>query len=61
MENFDQWYIRTADGSEYGPAQQDEMMAAAREGRIDGSCLLSKDKSEWLPASSLAALELRWA
>lgn len=55
-----EWYVRTADGSEYGPADRDRLVKWAREGRIDASSLISTDRESWTPASFDPELELKW-
>ena len=54
------WYVRSADGNVYGPAARATLVEWAREGRIDPSGFVSRDRKEWLPAQLMDELEMRW-
>ncbi|MCL1888532.1 MAG: hypothetical protein FWF96_06640, partial [Kiritimatiellaeota bacterium] len=54
------WRLRTADGTLYGPAKLEKMILWAGEGKILPGCHLSQDEQNWIPAENIAALDLRW-
>ena len=56
----EQWYVRSADGNVYGPATRAALVDWAREGRIEPSGFVSRDRKEWLPAQLMDELEMRW-
>ena len=59
-ENSKDWFVRTADGSVYGPATVDTLVTWARDGRIDPSGFVSRDRLKWEPAQLMPALEMKW-
>ena len=59
-ENSKDWFVRTADGSVYGPATVETLVAWARDGRIDPSGFVSRDRLKWEPAQLMPALEMKW-
>lgn len=60
MADSRQWYLRTGDGAEYGPADLDSLLTCARDGSVDFSCFLSEDQVNWIPATAFPELELQW-
>lgn len=54
------WQIRHDDGSTTGPTDLDTLRRWAAEGRITATCGLSRDGQTWVPAASLAELEMDW-
>lgn len=54
------WYVRSADGGVYGPASRASLVAWAKEGRISPSSCVSHDAKNWIPAETLADLEMDW-
>lgn len=55
-----QLYLRTPDGSVYGPVDMVTLCAWATDARIIPGCALSADKSEWRPAETYPELRLKW-
>jgi len=54
------WHLRTPEGTVYGPAPTATLRTWAEQGRIGPGCHVSADRSEWMPAESLKALDLSW-
>lgn len=54
------WFLRTDDGTVYGPAKLQRMILWAEEGKIRPGFSLSQDSETWTPAENVAALDLRW-
>ena len=54
------WFVRTADGSVYGPATVETMVGWAKDGRIDPSGFVSRDRLNWEPAQLMPELEMKW-
>ena len=54
------WFVRTADGSVYGPATVETLVAWAKDGRIDPSGFVSRDRLKWEPAQLMPELEMKW-
>ncbi|MDA0322369.1 MAG: hypothetical protein O2923_06585 [Verrucomicrobia bacterium] len=54
------WFLKTDDGSVYGPVPFDELNTWAAQGRIAPGNQLSSDQSEWIAAESLAELDMVW-
>ena len=54
------WFVRTADGSVYGPATIETMIEWSRDGRIDPSGFVSRDRLNWEPAQLMPELEMKW-
>lgn len=53
------WFAKT-DGRVYGPVSVEKLAAWAREGRLDSTSLISKDRVNWSPAPLKAALGMNW-
>ena len=51
------WYVKSADGSVYGPTDRASLVQWAREGRIDPSGSVSCDRVSWLQAPLMPELE----
>jgi len=60
MEKAEQWYVRSADGNVYGPATRAALVDWAREGRIEPSGFVSRDRREWQPAQLMDDLQMQW-
>ena len=60
MEKAEQWYVRSADGNVYGPATRAALVDWAREGRIEPTGFVSRDRREWLPAQLMDDLQMQW-
>lgn len=54
------WYVRSADGSVYGPTDKASLVQWAREGRVDPTGFVSQDRKSWMPAQLLPELEMKW-
>ena len=54
------WYVKSADGSVYGPTDKASLVQWAREGRIDPSGSVSCDRVSWLQAPLMPELEMSW-
>lgn len=59
-EIMNEWYVRTEDGSVYGPADAGALVKWAEDGRIAPSSLLSRDRISWMPAQLMEELEMKW-
>ena len=60
MAESGKWYVKSDDGNVYGPADMEKLSSWARDGRIDPSSYLSTDRISWVPAQTLASLEMKW-
>ena len=60
MSDSETWFVRTEDGKVYGPAGADALAEWAREGRIEPSCFVSRDRITWIPAQLMPELEMKW-
>lgn len=60
VEAKDALYIRTEDGKVYGPANIATLVEWAKDGRIDPSSLVSKDRLNWTPVQLMKELEMKW-
>ena len=60
MENAREWYVKTADGNVYGPADVASLVKWAEDGRIDYSVSISKDRVSWSPAHLMLELAMEW-
>ncbi len=60
MQNTQEWYVRSAEGKVYGPADLAALTVWAEEGRIDPSGFVSNDCQSWLPAQLLPELDMSW-
>lgn len=55
-----EWYVRSADGKVYGPADRETLKEWSREGRVDPSGFVSRDRRQWIPAQLMPELEMHW-
>ncbi len=60
MNEAEEWYVRSADGKVYGPADRETLKIWAREGRVDPSGFVSRDRRQWIPAQMMQELEMFW-
>jgi hypothetical protein len=60
MGNAREWYVRTADGSVYGPADVASLVSWAEDGRLDADTSVSKDRVSWTPAPLMDELAMSW-
>jgi len=55
-----EWFVRTEEGSVYGPASVDTLIEWAKDGRVEPTGFLSKDRISWTPAQMMRELEMKW-
>lgn len=55
-----QWFVKTVDGNEYGPAAQATLITWAQDSRIEPSSLISSDRKTWTPAPLMRELGMEW-
>ena len=60
MTNSREWYVRSEDGKVYGPADIASLLEWAKDGRIEPSSYISKDRINWCPAQLVSELEMEW-
>ena len=60
MASSREWFVRTEDGKVYGPAGVDSLVEWAKDGRVEPSCFLSRDRINWTPAQLMPELEMEW-
>ena len=60
MENNREWFVRTEEGSVYGPADEATLIGWAKDGRIDPTSFVSRDRMSWTPAQLMPSLEMKW-
>ena len=60
MMKSEEWFVRTDDGKVYGPAGVESLVSWAKDGRIEPSCFLSRDRINWTPAQLMPELEMEW-
>ena len=60
MDNKREWFVRTEDGNVYGPADESTLVAWAKDGRIEPTSFVSKDRISWMPAQLMDALGMEW-
>ena len=56
----EKWYVRSEDGSVYGPADRKTLVAWAEEGRINATGFVSRDRKSWIPAQLMDELAMKW-
>ena len=56
----EKWYVRCADGNVYGPTDRAALADWAKEGRIEPTGFVSRDRKEWIPAQLMPELEMKW-
>ena len=56
----DGWYVRSENGSVYGPTDRASLVIWAQEGRIEPTGFVSSDRKEWIPAQLMPELEMKW-
>ena len=54
------WYVRSEEGAVYGPASSASLLDWVKDGRVDPSGYVSKDRINWIPPQTLPELEMRW-
>ncbi len=54
------YFVRKANGVEFGPAPMSDLVAWAREGRIAPDDAVSTDRAAWRPAPEIPELNMNW-
>ena len=54
------WYVKAEDGKVYGPATVASLVAWAKDGRVQPTGFLSRDRINWQPAQLMSELEMKW-
>ena len=54
------WYLKTSEGSVYGPVGLEELSDWAGQGRIGPGDMVSQDEKNWVQAETVAGLKLEW-
>ena len=54
------WYVRSEEGAVYGPASSASLLDWVRDGRVDPSGYVSRDRINWVPPQTLPELEMDW-
>ena len=54
------WYVRSEEGAVYGPASEALLLEWVKDGRVDPSGYVSKDRINWVPPQTLPELEMKW-
>ncbi len=60
LENTSKWYLKTAEGSIYGPIEFSTLPDWAAQGRVAPGDHVSKDKQSWVPAETFPELGMQW-
>lgn len=55
-----EWFVRTEDGSVYGPTRMQSLVQWAKDGRIEPTSFVSNDRVSWMPAPQKAELDMTW-
>ena len=55
-----EWFVRTEDGNVYGPATVATLVEWAKDGRVEPTGFLSKDRISWMPAQLMDELDMKW-
>ncbi len=55
-----QWWLKTADGTRYGPVGLPTLCAWAADARVAPGCVVSPDGERWTAAHELAPLRMDW-
>lgn len=54
------WYVKTDDGSVYGPATVSTLISWAQTGQVLPLHELYSDRRHWIPAPEMKELEMKW-
>ena len=54
------WYIKSADGKVFGPADDEKILSWVRDGRVDPFAGVSNDLKQWKLASLVPMFEMDW-
>ena len=60
MTSEPNWFVKTDDGKVYGPADIAKLVEWAKEGRIESTSSVSRDRVKWSPAQLMKELEMNW-
>ena len=60
MRERAEWYVKSEDGNVYGPARVGVLKGWAKDGRIQPTSFLSRDRVNWVPAQTMPELEMKW-
>ena len=54
------WYVKSADGKVFGPADDEKILSWVRDGRVDPFAGVSNDLKQWKLASLVPMFEMDW-
>ena len=60
MNDENTWYVRMEDGKVYGPADLAALVEWSKDGRIEPTSFVSRDRKSWQPAQTKPELEMKW-
>ncbi len=60
MNGENTWYVRMEDGKVYGPADLAALVEWSKDGRIEPTSFVSRDRKSWQPAQTKPELEMKW-
>ena len=60
MNGENTWYVRMEDGTVYGPADLAALVEWSKDGRIEPTSFVSRDRKSWQPAQTKPELEMKW-
>ena len=60
MNGENTWYVRMEDGKVYGPADLSALVEWSKDGRIEPTSFVSRDRKSWQPAQTKPELEMKW-
>ena len=60
MNGENTWYVRMEDGKVYGPANLAALVEWSKDGRIEPTSFVSRDRKSWQPAQTKPELEMKW-
>jgi len=60
MEMAKEWFFRSEEGKVYGPAEIETLKTWVKDGRIEPTGFVSKDRVKWIQAPQLPELEMKW-
>lgn len=60
MADLKEWFVKSENGSIYGPATMATLIEWAGDGRVEPKGFVSRDREVWMQASLLVELEMKW-
>ena len=60
MADLKEWFVKSENGSIYGPATMATLIEWAGDGRVEPKGFVSRDREVWMQACLLAELEMKW-